>query len=265
MQAGPLITFFPSPWPCKLTLLSLASRQTVDPRAGLLCNHEVLMILRQQRDGRANQIKKLTQQKAKPVGALKRKAYPQEEEDDERDRIQPQDLHTVTFEAIKFLQDPTHPHLRQTTSSVDQLLDKLERLDLTKAERLQIVNLAPSKLVHFVLSIDDFEERFPGPDEREHLLSIVRDHLSSEPIATTRADAPTLKSTKSSKDGRACSSLTSRTATTTHVVQEEYDDDQEVMALDEATRDEVDAANELMDEGMGDGGNEEMAKEIDED
>ncbi|KDE06108.1 hypothetical protein MVLG_03525 [Microbotryum lychnidis-dioicae p1A1 Lamole] len=236
--------------------------QTIDPRAGLLCNHEVLTILRQQRDDRANQIKKLTQQKAKRVAALKRKAYPNEEEDEERDRLQPQDLHTVTFETIKFLQDPTHPHLRQTTSSVQQLLDKLEQLDLTKAERLQIVNLAPTKLIHFVLSVDEFEERFPGQEERDHLLAIVRDHLSAEPAIEPISRSndhhpPSTTNNKVSSDARGTFLSSSRKHTTTHVVEEEYEDD---MALDEATRDELDAANELMDEGMGEGGMEDVAR-----
>ena len=36
---------------------------------------------------------------------------------------------------------------RQTSADVSALLDELEKLELTKAERLQIINLAPTNLV----------------------------------------------------------------------------------------------------------------------
>lgn len=44
-----------------------------------------------------------------------------------------------------------HPLRRQTNSSINKLLDELEKLDLTKAERLQILNLAPTTLVALVV------------------------------------------------------------------------------------------------------------------
>jgi len=40
-----------------------------------------------------------------------------------------------------------HPTRRQTGDAVSTLLDELEQLQLTKAERLQVVNLAPTSLV----------------------------------------------------------------------------------------------------------------------
>lgn len=61
--------------------------QTLNPRAGFLCNYEVLDILRSHRDQRARQLAELH--------ALGRKGGVRQ---DEEDRVQPQDLHTVTFE-----------------------------------------------------------------------------------------------------------------------------------------------------------------------
>lgn len=72
--------------------------ETITPRAGFLCNHEVLAILRQQQEARKAQIDHLADLKRKRVAQLNRKAFGKEQEDDERERIQPQDLHTVTWE-----------------------------------------------------------------------------------------------------------------------------------------------------------------------
>jgi len=37
--------------------------------------------------------------------------------------------------------------LRQSEESIGELLDQLEKLDLTKSERLQLINTAPTTLV----------------------------------------------------------------------------------------------------------------------
>ncbi|BGP40909.1 hypothetical protein JCM10450v2_004914 [Rhodotorula kratochvilovae] len=154
--------------------------ETLNERAGFLCNYEVLAVLRQQRDQRQKRIKALQQA---------RKAAPRAEEfgtRDEIERIQPQDLHTVTFEALRYLEDPVHPTIRQTSDAVASLLDELEELDLTKAERLQIVNLAPTTAVELHICVEDMGERFDEP-EQEHLLQLVRSHLGDEASATAAA------------------------------------------------------------------------------
>jgi hypothetical protein len=54
-------------------------------------------------------------------------------------------------QAIKYLEEPVHPTIRQTEESVVKFLDKLETdpqyTQLTKSERLQLVNSAPTSLV----------------------------------------------------------------------------------------------------------------------
>ncbi|GAA5827467.1 hypothetical protein JCM3770_006967 [Rhodotorula araucariae] len=154
--------------------------ETLNERAGFLCNYEVLAVLRQQRDQRQKRIKALQQA---------RKAAPRTEEfgtRDEIERIQPQDLHTVTFEALRYLEDPVHPTIRQSRDAVDTLLDHLDDQDLTKAERLQIVNLAPTTPVELHLCVEDLAERFSEPAQ-EHLLQIVRSHLGDEASAAAAA------------------------------------------------------------------------------
>lgn len=50
-------------------------------------------------------------------------------------------------QAVQYLEAAVHPMRRQTSAAVAQLLDGLDDYDLTKSERLQIVNLAPTTLV----------------------------------------------------------------------------------------------------------------------
>ncbi|GJN91238.1 hypothetical protein Rhopal_004256-T1 [Rhodotorula paludigena] len=156
--------------------------ETLNERAGFLCNHEVLAVLRQQRDHRAQRIKDLNRA---------RKNGPRQDDfsaRDEIDRIQPQDLHTVTFEAsrprlaLQYLEHAVHPTRRQTTESVTRLLDDLDDLDLTKAERLQIVNLAPATAVELHICIEDITDRF-DESEQERILALVKSHLSANDAA----------------------------------------------------------------------------------
>ncbi|KAI5474482.1 protein of RNA polymerase II, Rpb4 family [Pseudohyphozyma bogoriensis] len=154
--------------------------ETISPRAGFLANHEVLTILRQHQQTRASQISALTKKRDRRLADLGRKAWSKEVEDAEMDRVQPQDLHTVTFECIKYLEESVHPIRRQTEASISTLLDELEKLDLTKAERLQIINLAPTTLVALVVCVEDFEQRFPTDESQKHILNLVKSHLSAE-------------------------------------------------------------------------------------
>lgn len=151
-----------------------------------------------------------------------------------------------------------HPLRRQTNASINKLLDELEKLDLTKAERLQILNLAPTTLVALVVvslalpvglrksiltspstlqCVDDFEERFQTPEQQEHILTLVKEHLGAEDAATALAHAIAVG--KKTADGE----------DVMDVEEEEYD----------AMEDEG-----LVDEGTGQGAMEAEARDIDE-
>lgn len=69
----------------------------------------------------------------------------------EVDRAHPSPFARFASQCIKYLEEPVHPLRRQTNASVNKLLDELEKVDLTKAERLQILNLAPTTLVALVV------------------------------------------------------------------------------------------------------------------
>ena len=54
-------------------------------------------------------------------------------------------------QGVKYLEQDVLPMRRQTESAVTKFLDRLVDAELTKAERLQIVNLAPQSLVELVV------------------------------------------------------------------------------------------------------------------
>lgn len=91
---------------------------------------------------------------------------------------------------------------------MSKLLDELEELELTKAERLQLVNLAPTSVVELhvvrplspvhslstlpdplspLQCIEDLEERFPEGPAQDSLLALIKTHLSSVEDASTAA------------------------------------------------------------------------------
>ncbi|EJT96592.1 hypothetical protein DACRYDRAFT_112631 [Dacryopinax primogenitus] len=61
----------------------------------------------------------------------------------------------------------------QTHTSLRLLVHGLARWDLTKAEKLQIVNLMPTSLVVLYTVIEDFEYRFPQ-DSANGILALVQ-------------------------------------------------------------------------------------------
>ncbi|GAA5929242.1 DNA-directed RNA polymerase III subunit RPC17 [Sporobolomyces koalae] len=165
--------------------LTLSTGQTLNERAGFLSNLEVLLLLRTQRASTDQKLKLLNERKqANRSGTMGDSL-----DFTEKDRIKPQDLQTVTFEAIKYLEEPVHPTTRQTEQSVTRLLDQLEQEpkyhQLTKAERLSLVNSAPTTLVELHVCIEDVAERFPEESEQLELIQLVRDHLDNSPHPET--------------------------------------------------------------------------------
>ncbi|POY73954.1 hypothetical protein BMF94_2997 [Rhodotorula taiwanensis] len=165
--------------------------ETLNDRAGFLSNYEVLRLLRQQQQDRIIQLKHLTGGKIGDVGGNgkdgKRPRYQDIAQREEAERIQPQDLHTVSWEAVQYLEADVHPTRRQSRDGISHLLDGLAAdFKLTKSERLQIVNLAPTSLVELHVCIDDLADRYTD-EQQEALLDLVRSHLSSTAAPETSA------------------------------------------------------------------------------
>ncbi|GAA5988128.1 hypothetical protein JCM10908_002074 [Rhodotorula pacifica] len=152
--------------------------ETVNDRAGFLCNYEVLEVLRQQQQDRIKQLKELTGGVGGEMNGKRIGRYQDIAQREEAERIQPQDLHTVSWEAVQYLEADAHPMRRQTSAGVAKLLDGLDDYELTKSERLQIVNLAPQTLVELHVCIEDLAERY-SDEQQEALLDLVRSHLGT--------------------------------------------------------------------------------------
>ncbi|WWC61392.1 uncharacterized protein I303_103975 [Kwoniella dejecticola CBS 10117] len=78
----------------------------------------------------------------------------------------------VQNEVIKYLCQSYNPTSRQTADGVARLADELQDHDLTKAEVLQIANLAPTEVVELYAIIEEPDMRFL-PDAAEKLQEIA--------------------------------------------------------------------------------------------
>jgi hypothetical protein len=155
-----------------------------------------------------------------------------------------------------------HPLRRQTNESVSKLLDELEELDLTKSERLQLVNLAPTSIVElhvvrplsslsslFFLTlplpqcIEDIGERFDDPAQ-ESLVALITSHLSSVEDTSTAAS-------KDAADAAAAREAAQR--------------DKDKMEIDEREAEAVQDDSNFVNEGWdGQRANENAENDIDE-
>jgi len=64
------------------------------------------------------------------------------------------------------------PASTQRREQLEHLLKELEKFSLTKAERLQILNLMPHLLVELYVIVPQIEERF-SDEEISNLLSLI--------------------------------------------------------------------------------------------
>ncbi|GAW09181.1 dna-directed rna polymerase iii subunit rpc9-like [Lentinula edodes] len=88
--------------------------------------------------------------------------------------------------AIQYLAAEYQPTSSQTSTGITQLVKDLSSYDLTKAEKLQIVNLAPTQPVELYVIVEELEDRLG--DAMESVLSAVSASLSaasSQPVNTS--------------------------------------------------------------------------------
>ena len=116
--------------------------------AALLCNKEVLSVLQ---------------------------SYANEQKKNKRSD---QNLSTITYETLKYLNDT--PAAVQTPESIGDVLNSLKSYGLTKAEKLQIVNLRPTTAVEMALIMEESEERVTE-EQIDDMLSQIQDKLPAPP------------------------------------------------------------------------------------
>ncbi|KAJ3524338.1 hypothetical protein NM688_g8579 [Phlebia brevispora] len=95
-----------------------------------------------------------------------------------------------TIEAIQYLSAEYQPTQSQSEKGITQLTRKLSAYNLTKAEKLQIVNLAPTEPVELYVIVEELEDRFAT--QIDEILDAVKASLSTPaPTASASAAAPT--------------------------------------------------------------------------
>jgi len=156
--------------------------EVVDRRSALLSNYEVLTLLRELESDHlakartALRIKKEEEASGSPV-----KHHVVQEEVCEN-------LRTIEVEAIQYLSADYQPTGSQTENGIVQLTKSLAAYDLAKAEKLQIVNLAPTEPVELYVIVEELEDRFG--DRIDDMLQTVRSSLTQPAGAEAAAFAP---------------------------------------------------------------------------
>ncbi|WRT66907.1 uncharacterized protein IL334_003872 [Kwoniella shivajii] len=92
----------------------------------------------------------------------------------------------VQNEAIKYLCQPYNATSRQTDEGVARLADDLQDHQLTKAEVLQITNLAPIEVVELYAIIEEPDTRY-YPDASEKL-QFIADQISATLLSSPRPE-----------------------------------------------------------------------------
>lgn len=117
--------------------------EIVNSNSSQLSNYEVLKHLQQLKDGR------------------------------KKDKRQGQ-LATITYETLRYLENT--PCNQQTPETITACLKALERFNLSKNEKLMIINLPPTTALEIQLMIEESEERLTEEQVNE-ILQIVAQHF----------------------------------------------------------------------------------------
>lgn len=117
--------------------------EVIAENAGLLSNLEVYMLLK---DIRAGQVNKQKLHKSQ------------------------HNLATITYETVKYLE--RSPCGQQTPENVASFMKAMKNFNLTKAEKLQLLNHRPTSAVEIQLMIEESEERLTE-EQIYQLLSVI--------------------------------------------------------------------------------------------
>ncbi|CAA7261533.1 unnamed protein product [Cyclocybe aegerita] len=154
--------------------------EVVNPRAALLSNYEVLTLLRELesdhllRTKTALRVKKEEEAAAATGGPhiLSTTSHLEASEN----------LRTIEVEAIGYLSANYLPAGKQTEEGITKLVKDLAPYGLTKAEKLQIVNLAPTTPVELYVIVEELEDRLG--DKLDEIVGYVDASLTASASAS---------------------------------------------------------------------------------
>ena len=87
-------------------------------------------------------------------------------------------LATITYETINYLESLKHYNELRDEHVIDYL-EEMKRFNLTKLEKLQILNQRPKSMVELQVLIEENEERF-SEEAMDMMLDIVRKTLPAK-------------------------------------------------------------------------------------
>ncbi|KAG6861008.1 hypothetical protein C0995_005028 [Termitomyces sp. Mi166 len=154
--------------------------EVVNARAALLSNYEVLALLRElESDHLARAKTALRVKKEEEAAGLP----PRLSGGDTIFGEASENLRTVEVEAIQYLSADYLPTTRQSPEGITKLVKDLALYELTKAEKLQVVNLAPTMPVELYVVVEELEDRLG--DHMEEILTHVESSLGAPAPPTT--------------------------------------------------------------------------------
>ncbi|PFH54023.1 hypothetical protein AMATHDRAFT_45046 [Amanita thiersii Skay4041] len=156
--------------------------EVLNKRAALLSNYEVLTLLREldsEHVAKSKTAHRIKKEEADVTTSSGVNQAPTNIHGTLLDTTE--NLRTIEVEAIQYLSSDYLPTNQQTPEGITQLVDKLAPYGLTKAEKLQVVNLAPTLPVEIYVIVEELEDRIG--DQMDTVISLVQSSLT--PAVTT--------------------------------------------------------------------------------
>ncbi|KAF9046237.1 RNA polymerase Rpb4-domain-containing protein [Panaeolus papilionaceus] len=191
--------------------------EVVNPRAALLSNYEVLTLLKELEADHLSRSKaalKGKKEEGATANGISIAPPSNNPPPPNTPNLEPsENLRTIEVEAIAYLSSDYLPICKQTEKGISKLVKDLAPYSLTKAEKLQIVNLAPTLPVELYVIVEELEDRFQN--DIDDILHIVESSLSTR-AGNPVAPAPHI-------NGTGAGSVAATTSVT--VMEETWDED----------------------------------------
>ncbi|KAF8558258.1 hypothetical protein OG21DRAFT_1474979 [Imleria badia] len=160
--------------------------EVVHTRPALLANFEVLALLRELNADHIARTKTALRIKKEEDATGKPTLEQHTEEVSEN-------LRTVELETIQYLSAEYQPTSQQSDHGISQLVRDLAPFSITKAEKLQVINLAPTEPVELYVIVEELEDRLG--DRMHEILGIVSKSLSATAPTTPPQTASSTNAT----------------------------------------------------------------------
>ncbi|KAJ9105168.1 hypothetical protein QFC19_003628 [Naganishia cerealis] len=159
----------------------------IKAQAALLSDLEVLKIFQEQHEENRKITEAISEQKAQlkakqdnDLKAIKKyagaKPVAMQEQKNLAIRGVTEDILFVTEQVTNYFSGPLSVAKRQTTGGIQNLMQGLVEFNLTKTEELQIINLAPRKLIELYLIIDEVDIRL-SEEQQQDLIDLIERSL----------------------------------------------------------------------------------------